>query len=259
MAHATVTSFTDDEKNDLLHEALAGGPDSEGFALLGTQIGNPVKEILDYEGLLRRTVYSRFSKEAEPDLGTVFEYTIVTPEEPPIFDWLARAQDRVRRYFLHSEDTHFRDLLAKLVPDVTQIKSDIEVEGVEAFLQPLKKADKLLIPRSQVETFAALLPSSRDLVTQRELMMAGYLGMLHHRVAVITSCDFGGGGIDVLEPNQIIGADIPEIAGDFWIHEDLSAKPIVDEKTGRPGWLYRERIQAQLNPEAFVRGELVQR
>lgn len=280
------------EKDSILLEAYN---DPEGFAIMGQQLINPVREVLDYEGFARRCLPIRLVRQGETVRydkdPLVVAYTpgrdAMTPESrvrgryvfpPPFeithfatielrdifqagFDILARIQDRSRQAVEKKEDDVFRgflDVAARSANDTTFFAT-LNLAAIEAIRFQVERnripADKLLINRQEVSDLVTVLSSEVDPVTQRELVMGGYVGMVAN-MAIITSA--GRNTFEVIQPGEVFCVTAPEYLGGMPVWVELFSEPVNQYNEGKSvrGWYWYMLLSMTiLNNRGVSRGE----
>ena len=280
------------EKDAILLEAYN---DPDGFAIMGQQLINPVREVLDYEGFARRCLPIRLVRQGETVRydkdPLVVAYTpgrdAMTPESrvrgryvfpPPFeithfatielrdifqagFDILARIQDRSRQAIEKKEDDVFRgflDVAARSANDTTFFAT-LNLAAIEAIRFQVERnripADKLLINRQEVSDLVTVLSTEVDPVTQRELVMGGYVGMVAN-MAIITSA--GRNTFEVIQPGEVFCVTAPEYLGGMPVWVELFSEPVNQYNEGKSvrGWYWYMLLSMTiLNNRGVSRGE----
>jgi hypothetical protein len=192
--------------------------DPRGFHLVGEELALPIKAILDYEGFARKLFMKKSLAQGEifriqKDIRSV-AYIIgqdgQTPEARPkgkfvqgtevkissfpeidlldqlqsLYDLVDRAQDTARQEIELQEDKYSIDLLdaaAQTTNTVTGFSS-LDIDALETVRYQVERhrlmADKFLINRAEVSDVIKNLSTLVDPVTERELILAGYVGTL---------------------------------------------------------------------------------
>lgn len=282
-----------DESNQIIREAFAD-PSSEGFALMGQGLVNPIKEVIDYEGLSRkiwgpRTVKAgeivrydkdpfvtawQIAEDAEtPESVVVGSYFYPSEFEitafPVIeirdkvraqFDLLARVQDRARQSIEYQEDRATTNLLLAggNQSNVTTFFAALNIAAFESMRYQIERhrlvCDKFIIHRQEVSDLVNTVRAQVDPVTVRELVMAGYIGTILNAMIVTTA---GTNTFEVLDPGQVIAVTSPEYLGGMPIRVELFSEPINQFMDGkaRQGWFFYELLSmALINPAGVALG-----
>ena len=269
-----------EEKTALVMEALQDHR-GEGFEMLGQTLVNPVKEVLDYEGFARRCLPLRNVRQGEtvrydkdvfttaftvgedaqtPEIRVGGKYIFAVPKRVSQFvtislediyqagyDILARTQDRARQAVEKEEDEIFRaqiDEASTAVNDVTYFAT-LNLAALEAIRKQIEQnripADKLLINRDEVSDLTTVLSAEVDPITQRELVMGGFIGMILN-MAIITSA--GRNTFEVIRPGEVYALTAPEFLGGFPVWVELFSEPTTGMNEGKPvrGWFWWELI-----------------
>ena len=281
------------EDEALIRQAFAD-PSGESFARVGQALLNPIKEVIDYEGLARKCLVPRTVKAGEvvrydkdvfvtswqigEDAETaesVVEGSYFYPSEfeitayPSIefkdkhraqYDILARVQDRARQSIEHSEDVAMVNLLqaAGNAVNNTVFFATLNLAAFESLRYEIEQhrlvADKLVIHRQELSDIVNTLSTQVDPVTQRELIMAGYIGSLLNMKIVTTA---GTQSFEILEPGEVIALVDGEYLGGMPIRAELSSEPVNQTVNGKPrqGWFWYELLSMFIgNPAGIALG-----
>lgn len=289
-------SYEGPDAEPILREAFSD-PTSEGFRLVGQGLLNPIKEVIDYEGLARkiwapRTVKAgevvRYDKDpfvtgwviAEDGQTpqSVVEGRYVYPPEFEVttypsleikdkfraqFDILARAQDRARQAIEYQEDLAAINILqaggARVNP-VTAFAA-LNLAALEGMRYQIERhrlvCDKFIIHRHEVSDIVNILGPAADPVTQRETLMAGYLGSVLNAMIVTTA---GTNTYEILPIGRVVAVTAPEYLGGMPIRVELFSEPVNEFMEGRPrqGWFFYELLGMTLiNPAGVAIGRLI--
>jgi len=212
-----VPQMSRDEKRHVLAAALKD-PSGEGLRVVGQELALPIKAILDYEGFARKIYRVRQLGQAElfripKDIRSV-AYIIgqdgqtpeariktkwITPEEykvtsfPSIdimdiyqmnFDVLDRAQDTARQEIELQEDKAGINLLdrASTAVDTTTTFASLGIGAFEDVRFQVERhrllVEQFLINRQELSDIVKNMSSAVDPVTERELILAGYIGSI---------------------------------------------------------------------------------
>jgi len=280
------------EEEGMIREALAN-PRGEAFEILGQQLVNPVKETLDYDGFSRRILPVRLVRQGETvrydkdvfatafDVGVdaqtpetrlggryVFPVPRVVSAYPTInladvyqagYDILSRIQDRARQAIEKQEDSILRsrlDAAATAVNDLVFFAT-ANLATMEAIRYQVEKnrlvADKFLVNRREISDFVTVMSQEVDNVTQRELVMAGFIGMILS-VPVIVSAGRRPNDFEVIRPGEIFCVTAPEYLGGFPVWVELFSEPTNQFQAGKPvrGWFWWELIDELIITKAGV-------
>lgn len=285
--------ITAEESESILRQAYSD-PTSEGFRTTGQALLNPIKEVIDYEGVTRKIWVGRDVKQGEVlrydkdvfVVGYVIAEDGQTPQSqvegkyvyPPEFevsayptielkdqyraqyDILARAQDRSRQAIEFQEDQAGANLLlaAGNTENATTFFATMNVAAVEAMKYQVERhrlaADKLLINRAEVSDFVNTIRGQVDPVTQRELVMAGFIGTFLNMMIITTA---GTNTYEFLHPGEAIVVTTPEYLGGFAVRQALMSEPVTEMHEGKPrrGWYWWEMVAlALINPKGVALG-----
>lgn len=281
------------DQDGILREAFAD-PHSEGFKLVGQGLLNPIKEVIDYEGLARKIFAVRTVKAGEvvrydkdpyvmswvigedgQTPQSVVEGRYIYPSEFEVtaypsleikdkfraqFDLLARIQDRARQGIEYREDVAAMNLLqaAGNQSNVTTNFAVLNLAALESLRYEIERhrliCDKFIIHRQEMSDLVNTVSAQVDPVTQRELIMAGYLGTILNAMIVTTA---GTNTYEILEPGEAIAVTSPEYLGGMPIRVELFSEPTNEFMEGRPrqGWFFYELIsQVLINPAGVALG-----
>jgi hypothetical protein len=281
------------ETDAILREAF-NDPSSEGFRQVGQGLLNPIKEVIDYEGLARKVFAPRTVKAGEivrydKDVyiqGWVIAEDGQTPQSvvegryiyPPEFevtaypsieikdkyraqyDILARTQDRARMSIEYQEDLALINLLqaGANYTNTTTFFATLNLAALEGIRYQIERhrliCDKYIIHRQEVSDLVNTLSTQVDPVTQRELIMAGYIGTVLNAMIITTA---GTQTFEILDPGEVVAVTAPEYLGGMPIRVELFSEPVNEFMEGRPrqGWFWYELIsQVLVNPAGVAIG-----
>jgi len=284
------------ESDAILREAFSD-PSSEGFRQVGQGLLNPIKEVIDYEGLARKVFAPRTVKAGEvvrydKDVyirGWVIAEDGQTPQSvvegryiyPPEFEVtaypsieikdkyraqyaiLARVQDRARMSIEYQEDLALINLLqaGANATNTTTFFATLNLAALEGIRYQIERhrliCDKFIIHRQEVSDLVNTLSQQVDPVTQRELIMAGYIGTVLNAMIVTTA---GTQTFEILQPGEVVAVTAPEYLGGMPIRVELFSEPVNEFMEGRPrqGWFWYELIaQVLVNPAGVAQGTKV--
>jgi hypothetical protein len=279
-----------EQSEALLREAFSD-PSSDGFRQVGQGLLNPIKEVIDYEGLARKIFAPRTVKAGEvvrfdKDVyvrGWVIAEDGQTPQSvvegrhiyPPEFevtaypsieikdkyraqyDILARTQDRARMSIEYQEDLAAINLLqagANAV-NITTTFATMNLAAFEAIRYQIERhrliCDKFIIHRQEVSDLVNTVSTQVDPVTQRELIMAGFIGTILNAMIITTA---GTQTFEILQPGEVVAVTAPEYLGGMPIRVELFSEPVNEFMEGRPrqGWFWYELVSQVLVNAAGV-------
>ena len=282
------------ENDAILREAFSD-PSSEGFRQVGQGLLNPIKEVIDYEGLARKVFAPRTVKAGEVvryDKDVYIKAWVIaedgqTPQStvegryiyPPEFevtayptieikdkyraqyDILARVQDRARMSIEYQEDLALMSLLSAGANAVntTTFFATLNLAALEGIRYQIEQhrliCDKFIIHRQEVSDLVNTLSTQVDPVTQRELIMAGYIGTVLNAMIITTA---GTQTFEILQPGSVTAVTAPEYLGGMPIRVELFSEPVNSFMEGRPrqGWFWYELIaQVLANPAGVAIGQ----
>jgi hypothetical protein len=279
-----------DESEAILREAFSD-PTSDGFRQVGQGLLNPIKEVIDYEGLARKVFAPRTVKQGEvvrydKDVyiqGWVIAEDGQTPQSvvegkyiyPPEFevtaypsieikdkyraqyDILARVQDRARMSIEYQEDLAMVSLLQAggNQTNTTTTFATLNLAALEGMRYQIEQhrliCDKFIIHRQEVSDLVNTVSGQVDPISQRELIMAGYIGSILNAMIITTA---GTQTFEILDPGDAIAVTAPEYLGGMPVRVELFSEPVNEFMEGRPrqGWFWYELISQVLSNPAGV-------
>jgi len=285
------TKMTDERRRIL----AAAAQDPEGFAIMGQELLLPIKDLVDYEGWSRKVYrvrplaqgeLFRIAKDVRSTAwvigqdGQGIESRLfgryVTPSEfkigsfPTIdieeiyqvnYDILDRAQDTARQEIELEEDKRGRALIDVASQTVNAV-TGFGTLGVGAFedirFQVEKHrlvVEKFLINRAELSDIVKTMSTQVDPVTERELILAGYIGSFLNAV-ILTSA--GTGVEEVVPAGTVYATTGPEYMGEMGIRVELFSEPfnMFSQMRFVKGWAFGEIIGFVIvNPRSCAKGE----
>jgi len=286
-------NMSPEDRRDILAGALQD-PTGEGHRILGAELLQPVKEVIDYEGWARKILDVRPLAQGElfriaKDVDVVAwvvgqdgagiesrvrgryifppEFKVVSFPSIDIadiyqmnFDVLDRAQDRARQDIERKED---RALIAALDAASTTVNTvtNFVTLGLTVFEDIRYQVerhrlvcDKFIINRQEVSDIVKTMSAAVDPVTERELILAGYIGTVLN-CQIITSA--GTGILEVLPPGTVFACTDGAYLGQMGERVALFSEPFNRYAQGEMarGWAFCEIIgQGIANPKAIAKG-----
>lgn len=279
------------ERRDILASAMQS---ESGFRALGQQLLLPVKDIVDYEGWCRKIFRVRPLKQAEPfraakdvrstawvigqdgqGVETVLHGRYIAPPEFKIgsfpvvdiadiyqmnYDVLERAQDTARQEIELEEDKRGIAVLDAASTAVNSVVS-YGTLGVGAFEDVRLQVENhrlnvetFVIARSELSDIIKTMSTQVDPVTERELILAGYIGSIMNAMIVTTA----GTGVEQVVPSGTFYAlTAPEYLGEMGIRIELFSEPfnMYAQQRFVKGWAFGEMIGfVVMNPRAVAKG-----
>lgn len=252
--------------------------DPVGVRIVGQQMVNPVRELLDFEGIARRILPVRPVKQGEtvrydkdpyvvaytmgrdatvPESRVHVSFVFPTPQEIAElltielrdlytvgYDVMARAMDRGRQAMEFREDKVLIGFLEQAVQSRKKIVyfTQLNLAAIEAIRFQVERdripADKLLINRQELQDIVSVVSSEVDPISQRELTMAGYLGNILN-MPILTSAG-PDGKFEVVPAGSVYCVTAPPFLGGLPIWHDLASEPITQFNMGKlvRGWLW---------------------
>lgn len=272
------SKISKEARRDILAAALTD-PSGEGFHVVGQELALPIKAILDYEGFSRKIFRVRKLAQAElfriPVDVRAMALTIgqdgqsiesrmktkwITPSEFKItsfpsvdimdiyhynFDVLDRAQDTARQEIELTED---KAGLA-LIDRAAQITNDVVLFGtlgVSAFEDVRYQVERhrlivenFLINRQELSDIVKTMSTQVDMVTERELLLAGYIGTFMN-AQILTAA--GTGVEEVVPAGTVYATTGADYLGEMGVRVELFSEPYnkyANQETVK-GWAFCE-------------------
>ena len=261
LAYTKESSMDKEARKQVLAAAL-NDPTGQGMSLVAQELALPIKEILDYEGFARKTFRIRKLAQAElfrlpRDIRSV-AYVIggdgmtpesrihgkyVTPEEykvtsfPTIdiadiyqlnFDVLDRAQDTAKQEIELWEDkaaVNLIDTSAQAINDVVTFAS-LNISAFEAIRYQVERhrliVENFMINRAELSDIITSMSTAVDPVTERELILAGYIGNILGAQILTTA---GLGSEVVIPAGTVYATTGADYLGEMGIRIELEATP----------------------------------
>jgi hypothetical protein len=289
--HRQAAQMMTEERRQILAAAVQ---DPEGFAIMGQELLLPIKDLVDYEGWSRKVYrvrplaqgeLFRIAKDVRSTAwvigqdGQGIEARLfgryVTPSEFKIgsfptvdieeiyqmnYDVLDRAQDTARQEIELEEDKRGRaliDIASQTVNAVTSF-STLGVAAFEDIRFQVERhrlvVEKFLINRAELSDIVKTMSAQVDPVTERELILAGYIGSFLNAV-IITSA--GTGVEEVVPAGTVYAVTGPEYMGEMGIRVELFSEPfnMFSQMRFVKGWAFGEIIGFVIaNPRACAKG-----
>ncbi len=284
-------SMTREARRDVLAAALN---DPEGFRVVGQELALPIKDILDYEGFARKIFRVRKLAQAELFripldirstawvLGqdgrtprSVINTKWIVPDETKItsfpvidisdiykmnFDVLDRAQDTARQEIELAEDKRAMALLDNASQTINTVTT-FATMGVAAFEDVRFQVERhrlmveqFIISRSELSDVVKNMSAAVDPVTERELLLAGYIGnFLNSRILTAA----GTGVEQVVPAGTFYACTGPDYLGEMGIRIELFSEPFNEYANQRTtkGWAFVEEIGFALpNSKSVAKG-----
>lgn len=269
-------------------------PTGEGFAIVGQELLLPIKDIIDYEGWCRKVYRVRPLAQAElfriaKDVrsvgyvvgqdGQAIEARLggdyIQPDETKIvaftsvditdiyqmnYDVLDRAQDTARQEIELNEDKRGLNLLdrASVVSNTSTTYTTLGTGAFEDVRYQVERhrliVEKFLINRAELSDIIKTMSTTVDPVTERELILAGYIGNYLNAQIITTA---GTGVEEVVPAGTFYAVTGSEYLGEMGIRIELFSEPynkFVVQETVK-GWAFIEQVGFGIpNPRACARG-----
>lgn len=276
----TESKISKEARRDILAAALQD-PTGQGFHIVGQELALPIKVILDYEGFSRKIYRVRKLAQAElfripVDIrstawvvgqdGQTPESRIktkwITPPEwkvtsfPSIditdiyqmnFDVLDRAQDTARQEIELQEDKAGIALIDEAAQSVNSVTTfgSLGITAFEAVRFQVERhrlmVENFLIARAELSDIVTTMATLVDPVTERELLLAGYIGNILN-AQILTAA--GTGVEEVIPAGTFYATTGADYMGEMAIRIELFSEPYnkyaVQETV--KGWAFIEQI-----------------
>lgn len=285
--------MSNEDRRKVLAAAL-NDPSGQGFHMVGQELALPIKAILDYEGFARKMYRVRQLGQAElfripKDIRSV-AYIIgqdgqtpeariktkwITPEEfkitsfPSIdiqdiyqmnFDVLDRAQDTARQEIELQEDKAGIDLLdtASTAVNATTTFASLGIGAFEDVRYQVERhrllVENFWIARAELSDIVKNMSSAVDPVTERELILAGYIGNILN-AQILTAA--GTGVEEVITAGTFYASTGPDYLGEMGERISLFSEPYNKyslQETVK-GWAFVEMVGFAIpNARAVAKG-----
>jgi len=293
---APTASYGIEEGEQLVRQAFAN-PNSPEFAMAGQALVNPIKEVIDYESVTSKLWTPRTVKQGEVIRYDKDPFVVAhviaedgqTPESqvegqyvyPPEFevasfatielrdqyraqfDILARAQDRARQAMEYQQDLAGVNLLQAGGNQVnaTTFFAVLNLGALESLRYQIERhrlvCAAYLINRQEVSDLVNTVSTQVDPVTQREFVMAGYIGSILNSM-IITTAGTNRYPTSLLEPGDVVAVTSPEYLGGMAQRAELNSEPVNQFHQGkaRRGWFWWKMMAlALINPAGVALGQ----
>lgn len=269
-------------------------PTGEGFAIVGQELLLPIKDIIDYEGWARKVYRVRplaqgeLFRIAKDVRSTAFvvgqdgqgiearlKGTYIQPDETKIaaftsvdiediyrmnYDVLDRAQDTARQEIELTEDKRGQNLLdrASTAVNTTTTYTTLGTGAFEDVRFQVERhrliVEKFIINRAELSDVIKTMSTTVDPVTERELILAGYVGNYLNAQIITTA---GTGVEEVVPAGTFYAVTGSEYLGEMGIRVELFSEPynkFVNQETVK-GWAFVEIVGFGIpNARACARG-----
>lgn len=286
--------MTKEARRDILAAAIKD-PSGQGFHIVGQELALPIKAILDYEGFSRKVYRVRKLAQAElfripVDIRST-AFTVgqdgqtpeahiktkwITPSEfkvtsfPTIdimdiyhmnFDVLDRAQDTARQEIELREDKAGIALIdrASQADNIVTTFASLNVGAFEAVRYQVERhrlmVENFLISRAELSDIITTMSGFVDPVTERELLLAGYIGNLLN-AQILTAA--GTGVQEVIPAGTFYATTGADYMGEMGVRVELFSEPYnkYSHQETVKGWAFCEIIGFGIpNPRACAKGK----
>jgi len=277
----TAESTMDKQARMQVLAAAMQDPTGEGFAIVGQELLLPIKDIVDYEGWARKVYRTRplaqgelfriakdvrasawvvgqdgqslesrlYGKYIQPSEFKVTSFPTVDIEEiyQMNYDVLDRAQDTARQEIELNEDKRGLALLDRAAQTVNSVTLFATL-GIAAFEdvrfqveQHRLIVEKFLIARAELSDIVKTMSTAVDPVTERELILAGYIGNVLNAQIITTA---GTGVEEVVIAGSFYAVTGSEYLGEMGIRIELFSEPFNKYAQAElvKGWAFGELI-----------------
>lgn len=252
-------------------------PTGEGFAIVGQELLLPIKDIIDYEGWARKVYRTRplaqgelfriakdvratawvvgqdgqsiesrlYGKYIQPSEFKITSFPTVDIEDiyQMNYDVLDRAQDTARQEIELEEDKRGLALLDRAAQTVnsTTIFATLGIAAFEDVRFQVERhrliVEKFLIARAELSDVVKTMSAAVDPVTERELILAGYIGNILNAQIITTA---GTGVEEVVPAGTFYAVTGSEYLGEMGIRVELFSEPFNEYSQQRlvKGWAF---------------------
>jgi hypothetical protein len=264
----------DEAQSDTILRQAFSDPTTEGFKQVGQALLNPIKEVIDYEGVMRKTWAPRSVKQGEvirydKDVfvvahvigedgmtpQSVVEGKYVYPPEfevsayPSIelkdqyraqYDILARAQDKARQGIEYKEDLASINLLRAggNIKNNTTFFASLNLAAIEAMRYQIERhrliCDKMIINRAEVSDMINTMTPAAVDPVTRRELMMAGFLGTILNVMFITTAGTNPYNYEILAPGEVIAVTAPEYLGGLAVRVELMSEPVTEFHEGRP-------------------------
>lgn len=267
-------------RRDVLAAALTD-PSGEGWRVVGQELALPIKVILDYEGMCRKIFRQRQLAQGElfrvpldirstawvigqdgmtprsviktkwrvPDETKITSFPVIDISDiyQMNFDVLDRMQDTARQEIELKEDQRaiaLVDAAAQSVNTVT-IFASLGIAAFEDVKYQVERhrlmAEKFFINRAEVSDIVKTMSTAVDPVTERELILAGYIGNVLN-CSIFTAA--GTGVEEVIPAGTFYCCTGEDYLGELGVRFELFSEPFNEYANQRTtkGWAFIEQL-----------------
>jgi len=286
-------TMSKEARRDILLSALKD-PTGEGFAIVGQELLLPIKDIIDYEGWARKIyrvrplaqgelfriakdvrstawvvgqdgqaiesrVYGRYIQPSEFKIAS-FPTVDIADIYQMNFDVLDRAQDTARQEVELQEDKAALALLDRAAQTVNAetFFSTLSIGPFEDVRYQVERwrlvVEKFLINRAELSDIVKTMSASVDPVTERELILAGYIGSILN-AQIITAA--GTGVEEVVPAGTFYAITGSEYLGEEGVRVELFSEPFNKYSNQElvKGWAFAEIVGFGIsNSRSVARG-----
>ena len=265
-----------------------------GMKIVAQELALPIKDILDYEGFARKILRVRKLAQAElfripldvravawviagdgKTPRSVIKTKYILPDETEItsfpvvslqdiyqmnFDVLDRAQDTARQEIELQEDKRAIAVLdaASTTINATTTYATLGVAAFEDVRYQVERhrlmVEQFMINRAELSDVIKNMSSAVDPVTERELLLSGYIGNFVN-ARILTAA--GTGQQEVIPAGTFYAATGPDYLGEMGIRIELFSEPFNEYSLGRTtkGFAFVESCgYAVPNSKSIARG-----
>lgn len=268
------TAAMDDAQSDAILRQAFSDPSTEGFKQVGQALLNPIKEVIDYEGVMRKIWAPRSVKQGEvirydKDVfvvahvigedgmtpQSVVEGKYIYPPEfevsayPSIelkdqyraqYDILARAQDKARQGIEYKEDLASINLLRAggNIKNNTTFSASFNLAAIESLKYQIERhrliCDKMIINRQEVSDMVNTMSPLVVDPVTRRELMMAGFLGTVLNVMIITTAGTNPYNYEILPAGEAIAVTAPEYLGGLAVRVELMSEPVTEFHEGRP-------------------------
>lgn len=254
------STLSSEEKNRMITAAMST---REGREVVGAELLQPIKDILDYEGWSRKVFRTRQVAPTEiwriprdvrataaivgqdgqgietqargswlqPSTFKITAYATADIEDMLMvsYDLLGRMQDTARQEIELQEDLRgvaLLDTMSQIVNPVTTFTT-LGVAALESVRYEVEKhrltVEKFLIHRQELSDIVTTMSGQIDLMSQREILLTGHIGNFFG-ARIFTAAGAPGSSQEVVPAGTFYAVVEPDYLGEMGIRMDLQSE-----------------------------------
>lgn len=282
-----------ESRRDVLAAALTD-PSGEGWRVVGQELALPIKVILDYEGMCRKIFRQRQLAQGElfrvpldirstawvigqdgmtprsviktkwrvPDETKITSFPVIDISDiyQMNFDVLDRMQDTARQEIELKEDQRAISLIDAAATSVNTntVFASLGIAAFEDVKYQVERhrlmAEKFFINRAEVSDIVKTMSTAVDPVTERELILAGFIGNVLN-CSIFTAA--GTGVEEVIPAGTFYCCTGEDYLGELGVRFELFSEPFNEYANQRTtkGWAFVEQLGfIVVNSKAVAKG-----